>query len=272
MAEPNWGLLEKSQVDDETIEEAIDRLIDAHLADINAHIESGQSLYAHKSASTVDHPADSIVTDKIPDNSIPHDKLYFDFYIVSTDEAGLNQSISSGNSITGNLYKSAFQIQSLEDENLCYIYSSFGSLESDWSAENIVFEVVAQRMGTATDDVFWTLGVGDQDLVGDKTYPQFGFYFNCSDGKIYAFYWSSGGLVTEAVKTSANNLWVKYKVTMSDDTLKWYIDDSLVKTIANPVFDSPDGAKIFVGSDYNVDGTAQTFNVRSILYSQDQKY
>jgi len=38
MDRPNWGLLEKSQTDNETIEEAIDRLITAHNDDANAHI------------------------------------------------------------------------------------------------------------------------------------------------------------------------------------------------------------------------------------------
>jgi len=38
MADPNWESLEKSQTDNETIEEAIDRLITAHNDDANAHI------------------------------------------------------------------------------------------------------------------------------------------------------------------------------------------------------------------------------------------
>jgi len=37
MSIPTWGMLEKSQVDSETIEEAIARLIDEHNEDEEAH-------------------------------------------------------------------------------------------------------------------------------------------------------------------------------------------------------------------------------------------
>lgn len=64
MAEPTWGALDKSQVDDETIEEAIARLIDVHLADADAHADAGESLDVHKEQATVDHPRGSILADK----------------------------------------------------------------------------------------------------------------------------------------------------------------------------------------------------------------
>ncbi len=75
MAEEVWGLLEKSQVDNETIEQAIDRLITAHLADAGAHALAAESLKVHKDQVVVDHPADSIITDKIKDVNITNPKL-----------------------------------------------------------------------------------------------------------------------------------------------------------------------------------------------------
>ena len=64
MADPVWGQLHKAQDDEETIEEAIVRLIAVHEADSGAHTGSGESLETHKTQEVVDHPADSIVPDK----------------------------------------------------------------------------------------------------------------------------------------------------------------------------------------------------------------
>jgi hypothetical protein len=64
MAE-TWGMEAKSAIDPETIEEAIARLIAVHEADSSSHLGSGESLEAHKSADVIDHPAYSVVADKI---------------------------------------------------------------------------------------------------------------------------------------------------------------------------------------------------------------
>ncbi len=67
MATPVWGNLGKSQIDNETIEEAIARLIQAHEDDPDAHIETGESLQSHKAAAIIDHLAARIIADKIKD-------------------------------------------------------------------------------------------------------------------------------------------------------------------------------------------------------------
>lgn len=64
MALPLWGELQKSQDDPETIEEAIARIVAEHEADPTSHLGDGESLQAHKSAETIDHPAQSVVVDK----------------------------------------------------------------------------------------------------------------------------------------------------------------------------------------------------------------
>lgn len=75
MAVVVWGVLEKSQVDNETIEEAVARLIQAHEDDANAHVEIGESLYSHKAAAIIDHLVASIVADKIKDLEVTTAKL-----------------------------------------------------------------------------------------------------------------------------------------------------------------------------------------------------
>lgn len=64
MALPLWGQLEKSADDNETIEEAIDRIVAEHNADTEAHLGSGESLEAHKTEDIIDHPAGSVLSDK----------------------------------------------------------------------------------------------------------------------------------------------------------------------------------------------------------------
>ena len=65
-----WGLMPKSLVDDETIEEAIDRLITVHNDDPTAHLGVGQALQSHKAAEIIDHLAGSVVADKVQFNQL----------------------------------------------------------------------------------------------------------------------------------------------------------------------------------------------------------
>jgi hypothetical protein len=70
MALQVWGLLPKSQTSNETIEEAIARLIAEHESDEEAHLGVGDSLQSHKASEIIDHLARSIVTDKISANQL----------------------------------------------------------------------------------------------------------------------------------------------------------------------------------------------------------
>jgi hypothetical protein len=71
----NWGLLAKSQTDNETIEEAISRLISAHEADEEAHTGEGESLENHKSSETIDHLNESVGADAIKTRDVLSEKL-----------------------------------------------------------------------------------------------------------------------------------------------------------------------------------------------------
>ena len=71
-----WGLLAKSAIDDETIEEAINRLIAVHEADATAHVGAGESLESHKNSDVIDHVIGSVVADKLTMSEID---VYTDF-------------------------------------------------------------------------------------------------------------------------------------------------------------------------------------------------
>jgi hypothetical protein len=65
MSITNWGELTKALDDNETIEEAIARLIAVHDDDPDAHLGENGSLLSHKGSEIIDHLARSIVADKI---------------------------------------------------------------------------------------------------------------------------------------------------------------------------------------------------------------
>jgi hypothetical protein len=78
MAVPTWGMLTKSQIDPETIEEAIARLIQEHNENEEAHLGPGQSLQSHKASEIIDHLVASIIADKIKEGQIDLSKLSAD--------------------------------------------------------------------------------------------------------------------------------------------------------------------------------------------------
>lgn len=68
MSVETWGQMAKSSDDAEKVEEAISRLIAEHEADPSAHLGAGESLEAHRANEVIDHPASSIVADKLSFN------------------------------------------------------------------------------------------------------------------------------------------------------------------------------------------------------------
>jgi len=65
----NWYNLAKNATDPQTIGEAIDSAIDDHNNDPTAHMEAGEVLDIHRENPVIDHPAESVVNDKIEVNA-----------------------------------------------------------------------------------------------------------------------------------------------------------------------------------------------------------
>lgn len=64
-----WENIPKSQSDPQTIGEAIAEGVNVHNEDIEAHMAELQSLEAHRTNNIVDHPANSVVNDKLAPRS-----------------------------------------------------------------------------------------------------------------------------------------------------------------------------------------------------------
>lgn len=100
-----WGLLAKSLVDNETIEEAIARLIAEHNASETAHLGAGEALQSHKSDAVIDHPAESVVGDKIEEGAEIHvagsfDRYDFHWFCLFESLSGLSQLLSGTGAIS----------------------------------------------------------------------------------------------------------------------------------------------------------------------------
>ena len=65
MGAVTWDSLAKNQTDPTLITEAISAAIAAHNADPEAHMASGQAIDLHRVNEVLDHPAQSIVSDKL---------------------------------------------------------------------------------------------------------------------------------------------------------------------------------------------------------------
>jgi len=143
MAAPTWGLLAKSQVDNETIEDAIVRLITEHNESEEAHLGAGQSLQSHKASEIIDHVVDSVVSDKIKNGAVTPEKV--NMAIFST----FFESID-GYAKTNNVYI---------HETLGYVILSTGSTLYDY------------------EEICKTIGFDPYGLSWDK-YREFSVCFN----------------------------------------------------------------------------------------------
>lgn len=84
-----WGQLPKAQDDPRTIQEYIDEKIAEHNSEILAHLKEGQSIDQHRKEQVADHPARSIVNDKVRLGAISLEHFAQDrVWFLSTFEGG----------------------------------------------------------------------------------------------------------------------------------------------------------------------------------------
>lgn len=76
-----WEHLPKNNIDSETIEQAIVRIVTAHNEDNTAHMAEGQSIDVHRKTGIIDHKAGSILADK---ETMSEFKFYTTFETLDT--------------------------------------------------------------------------------------------------------------------------------------------------------------------------------------------
>jgi len=271
-----WGLLEKSQTDPETIEEAIARLILEHNEDEESHLGAGQSLESHKASVIIDHIVDSVIADKIKNGEVTIPKMGFDRFFVMPElesadawnktNEGTGAAITcssigilrlAGGNAVGN--KTIIYVRSVEEYVADDLNPSLSVRLSDTSAN-------AQDIGIA-------IGAADPFSVAAE---MIGMKYIKADAKIYAFYiyYDVDHFVEVKYEIGSaqpyKNIW-KIVVDDTAKTIKYYIDDVLKQTIDYtahpPLIESVD--LFSIGSQNASAGLTYFLYVSSPIYYQD---
>lgn len=221
MAEPVWGQLEKSQVDDETIEEAIARLIQAHEDDANAHAAAGESLDTHKDQAVVDHPIGSVVGDKFTNK-----ELAFTFPFESLDQfvksgAGIVSQIGGVRLDTGVI---------INTERYIYAPSQYANIHY-YPDRDTTFQFLGHISGTT--NLIAYIVAGGIDVHGEPP----GIGFKIVDGTLYAVETVFGDEATEEYTAEIAGIdpsgWHLYRVQVvaGENKAYFYVNGVLKTTL-----------------------------------------
>ena len=224
MAEPNWGLLEKSQTSDETIEEAIDRLIAAHDDDADAHIGAGKSLDTHKTQAVVDHPAESVVRDKLKFDRYQFDEEFNT--IVTWQKTGSVEQTGYGG-------MDVATTNALNNKAYSYITGTEGMQSEPYFSNSPNWES-RLKFSHDTNQLAY-FGMMAPDVPA-------GLGFKVSNGILYSVYWD-GDDVEQTTEIAGINIRIPHtyrmEITNGGNALL-YVDGVLKVTIAESEFGSTD--------------------------------
>jgi hypothetical protein len=220
MSIDTWGMLPKSQEDNETIEEAINRIVAEHEADPEAHTGENESLAAHREFETLDHKAGSVLADKLTDKEMMWESnlsdyaLWTSFDIDNENYPGIGIPYNADNHTYARM---TINLQSIVAYNLPltidYYFQAYGFGENPPGSS--VFDFGFGVYGTTTSDGFGFKAVHDQCSV----YFKIGANVNTAniatftDGKKHVF---------RAMYTAVNS------------TVYFFVDGQLVGSLVKP--------------------------------------
>jgi hypothetical protein len=252
MSLPTWEELAKNQTDNETVEEAIDRLIQAHDDDANAHLDTGQSLQSHKASEIIDHLARSILRDKLA-----HDRFQIETYFASLDgftkTAGvfLNQIANAELDTTAVNGNSQSLYATASDAN-----------ENGASPTNSPFWQTIVKFGSTTTQTAY-ICTGDPDIP-------VGWGFKVVNGTLYAM-WVDNTDTEQTFEITGITLtnWNVFKVEFTGATsINFYVNGVLKKTVTANL---PTGAaSTFIMYRITTNTTAiRKMYVQELIYDED---
>lgn len=217
-----WGLMPKSQIDTETVEEAITRIVGVHEADPTSHLGENESIDAHRKSEVIDHLAFSIPVDK----QVIRDLVY-NFNFSSLDALNKIGSITL-NSTDGVIFDVANP--SPLESTLYFNSQYFNTLlkdDSDINFETSVFlDYTTESFYASWGLAFVESGSGDN-----------GFSFYATNGHLYAYVKRNTTIVSSEIVGISATISHYYRAfyNKTDEKVYFYIDDSLIKTLTVPV-------------------------------------
>ena len=276
MALPVWGNLNKSQIDPETIEEAIARLIQSHEDDPNAHIEAGESLQSHKASEVIDHIVASIIADKVRDGEISPRKLNMrDIYIAPSLETLLGwTSVNEGSGGTIYCFVSGLEMKPGDAiGNKTYASIPMGGFLECNAELSPTFEFKA---------IFYDYGIADFKVKVrgsnpfDDTANGFGFECLKADAVVYAFYTIGSSKTRIALAGITPQTWRHYRIESVYDSgsgnsvIKYYVDDVLVHTYSDIAMTFASDTCISAGTRQQTALSEEgQFAIRDVVYTSD---
>ncbi len=256
MAEPVWGALQKSQIDNETIEQAIARIIQDHEDDANAHIEAGESLETHKAEDVVDHPQSSIVPDKLINKN-----KYFHTTFDSLDAWTLSV-FGSGLKWPGCFIATSAVIN--EWATLSSVGSGGSPIPYDIT-KNILFQQTLSVNHGGNGKIYWYFEIA----VGGS---QLGWYWE--DGVLSAYIpWiiAPGTRLVEI--DAAFDIWNEHTyrayIRSADEEVDYYIDGVLVLTQAFQYGIAAAAGQIFFHMWNTENNQARNMYIQELIWASD---
>ncbi len=213
-----WGSLPKDQENAQTIDEAIASAIQAHEQDPTSHMGAGESIDEHRKNEVVDHPAYSVLDDKLA-----YDRNFFDITFANLS----NLDISSEVERTG--YDSAL-IYSPNSSTWAYIIAHGGDFINshifDYS-KNPRF--VTNFMLPNVSNVYGTIGPGYDD-------ESQGFGFKIEGNTLSGYYYETSGFLneTELCPIIAGKTYKIEARVFYPNRIEFWVNNELLYTINNP--------------------------------------
>ncbi len=246
-----WGDLLKAQDDNETIEEAIARIVQEHDDDASAHLDTGQSLQSHKASEIIDHLARSVYRDKLIFN-----RFQFDEFFNTLD----SWQKSSGVTLIG-IGEVEF-VTAATTSNRRNLYTNPGDSNQEGGANvnDPIFETRVKIAQTTNQEIYI--------LHGDPDVPK-GWGFKIANGTLSSCYYDDTS--TEQLTTISGITltdWNIYRVEFVDGvSVKFYVNGVLKVTVTDDI-DNASGTYMW----YSIKTTAnaaKTMYVQSLHYDEE---
>jgi len=251
MTLPLWGQLEKSQDDNESVEDAIVRLIAVHEADPDSHLGVGESLEMHKAEDVIDHKIGSVLVDKM---SYTEDITELNFE--SLDGLGINGDVD------------------ISDGPRLSLYIETGAVEFSQAYTTLAYG--ADYLDFTRDMLFQFSAVNIYGMSNFNAFFVFGSYYASGDHEGMGFVWNNtvvkgfvrgDGATNYTADLSIDNTFSHVFRVQWDAILKkayFYIDGVLKATITIVTISGSSEPELFFRAETNgsTDGNVVVRRVR----------
>lgn len=212
MSVETWGLMPKSQIDNETIEEAIERLIAVHEHEPTSHMGENEAIEAHRKSEIIDHLASSVYDDKLA-----YDRNSFTLSFANLD------MFDKGPGVENSGYTTAY-VYSANTSSIQWIYAFMGDMvPASFFYYTKKPRFITNFMLTQTTSQEGYITVGDRD-------SNEGFGVKILNNKLYGFYHNTAGSeVTQEIMTLTANVPYKLEVRVpSLSQIDFFVNNSLI--------------------------------------------